>query len=112
MSIFERTKNLADKKGLSLQQLATKAGMGINTIYGWKTKTPSSASIFKIAKVLGVTTDELLGEKKKINSLNDDKIDITDAIHEGKILAYEGKEIPKEEVEMIRRIIEGRKHNG
>ncbi|RHW49698.1 XRE family transcriptional regulator [Bombilactobacillus bombi] len=111
MNVYDNIKKISKLRGYSLQTTAEKAGLSKNVIYTYKKgKNPSLETLNKIAKVLGVTSDQLLGEKKKINNLSDDKIDITDAIHEGKILAYEGKEIPQEEVEMIRRIIEGRKH--
>ena len=38
MSIYEQVKALAQERGLSLQTLAIKAGMGINSIYSWQKK--------------------------------------------------------------------------
>jgi transcriptional regulator with XRE-family HTH domain len=61
MTLFERIKITAKKQGLSLQDTALKASLSINTIYGWKTKTPSSESIQAVADALHVTTDYLLG---------------------------------------------------
>ncbi|MFT8955460.1 helix-turn-helix domain-containing protein [Liquorilactobacillus satsumensis] len=72
MTIFERTKSAADEKGLSLQNVAEKAGLGINSIYGWKKKDPSISRLNKVADVLDVSVDYLLGktDKKKYYELN------------------------------------------
>lgn len=61
MSPFERVKEISKKRGLSLQKVATDAGLGINAVYRWKTQNPTSSSISKVAKVLNVSTDYLLG---------------------------------------------------
>ena len=61
MTPFERIKETAKKNGLSLQDTATKAGIGINTIYGWKRYVPASDKLHAVADALHVTTDYLLG---------------------------------------------------
>lgn len=61
MTTLDRIKNLSQKKGWSLQTLAEKAGVGKNSIYRWDTKVPSTSSLQKVAKVLNVSTDYLLG---------------------------------------------------
>lgn len=61
MTPFERIKETAKKNGLSLQDTATKAGIGINTIYGWKRYVPASDKLQAVADALHVTTDYLLG---------------------------------------------------
>ncbi|MGO2722987.1 MAG: helix-turn-helix domain-containing protein [Lactobacillus sp.] len=61
MTLFERVKETAKKRGWSLQETAQKAGLGINSIYAWKNKTPSVDRIKSVADVLGVTVDYLLG---------------------------------------------------
>lgn len=61
MTIFERTKEIAKTRGLSLQDVATAAGIGINSIYGWKNKKPSIDRIKAVADVLNVSVDYLLG---------------------------------------------------
>lgn len=61
MTIFERTKEIAKTRGLSLQDVATAAGIGINSIYGWKNKKPSIDRLKAVADVLNVSVDYLLG---------------------------------------------------
>jgi transcriptional regulator with XRE-family HTH domain len=61
MTTFERIKTSAKKQGWSLQDTALKAGLSINTIYGWKTKQPSAPKLQAVADVLNVSVDYLLG---------------------------------------------------
>ena len=71
MTTFERIKKLAKERGLSLTKLNDKANLGTNSIYHWKTKTPSTESLTKVADVLDVSVDYLLGndiEKTESNS--------------------------------------------
>lgn len=64
MTIFERTKEISKKKGYSLQKVAKDAGLGINSIYKWKTQNPQIDKVEAVAKVLGVTVDYLLGRNE------------------------------------------------
>lgn len=61
MTTFERIKQTAKQRGLTLNQLNDKAQMKNNVIYSWKTKTPSSDKLKAVADVLGVSVDYLLG---------------------------------------------------
>ena len=104
MTILERIKNLAKSRGYSLSSLNDKAGLGKNTIYSWKHKDPSTDNLQKVADVLHVSTDylhgntEKLSESKKAVDLNDD-----DAF-----LTLEGKPIPEEDRELIKRLLRGK----
>lgn len=61
MTLFERTKETASNRGLSIQQVAKQAGLGINSIYRWKERNPTTSNIKAVADVLGVSVDYLLG---------------------------------------------------
>lgn len=102
METVDRIKDLAKKRGWSLQKVAEKAGIGINSIYRWNTKVPSTQSLNKVAEVLGVSADYLLGktDKKKTADLADKET----------IFTYEGKEIPPEDLEYMKRILLGGQH--
>ncbi len=65
MTTVERIKKLAKERGLTLQQVAEKAGIGINSIYRWNKVTPSSNSLEKVAKVFNITPDYLRGYTDK-----------------------------------------------
>lgn len=105
MITFERVKKLSKKKGWSLQTTAEKAGIGINSIYRWNTKTPSTASLKAVADVLGVSTAYLLGEED--NPISQKKYaDIDDS---DLLLAFDGKEIDKDDKKAIIELLKFRR---
>ena len=59
--LFERIKQLAKNRGVSLKKVATDLGFGENTIYKWKTQSPKGEYLEKVADYFDVTTDYLLG---------------------------------------------------
>lgn len=74
MTTVERIKKLAKERGLTLQQVAEKAGIGVNSIYRWNKVTPSSNSLEKVAKVLNVTPDYLRGYNSDSSDKDSGKI--------------------------------------
>lgn len=104
MPTFERVKQLAEKKKISIVELEEKLGFSRNSLYSWKRNKPSVEKLQKVADYFHVSTDYLLGRE----SQGRQNIDITPAITNPAItLSFKGRIIPQEEVEMIRRIIEG-----
>lgn len=72
--IYQRIHDLAHEQGISLQNVAEKAGISINLIYSWKNKkNPSKSSLAKVAKVLHTTPEYLQGVKP----ISDDDEDLT-----------------------------------
>ncbi|MDY5628884.1 helix-turn-helix transcriptional regulator [Limosilactobacillus coleohominis] len=102
MDTLDRIKELAKKRGWSLQKVAEKAGIGINSIYRWNSKTPSTQSLTKVAKVLDVSTDYLLNgdaeESNKTADLADDDV----------LFTYKGKPLSDEDKELINRLMNGK----
>lgn len=101
MNTIDRIKELAKKRGWSLQRVAEEAGIGINSIYRWNSKTPSTQSLNKVAKVLGVSADYLLGET--------DKTKTADLADDDTVFTFEGRQIPPEDLEYMKRILRGGK---
>lgn len=60
MSAFDNIKKYSNLRGLSLQEVAIKAGLSKNMIYQYKNINPKLETLQKIAKVLSVSTDCLL----------------------------------------------------
>lgn len=58
--LLHNIKILCGKRGISLNDLEELAGIGKNTIYRWNEKSPGIDKVMKVAKVLGVTIEELL----------------------------------------------------
>lgn len=102
MSTFERIKETARKRGLTLARLNDKAGLGKNSIYHWKNKQPSAKSLQKVADVLGVSSEFLLGKKEG-------KKKTADLADKDTVFTYEGRQIPKEDLEYMKRLLRGGK---
>lgn len=101
MTTLDRIKVIAKKKGWSsLQSLALKAGIGANSIYRWDKQTPSTASLKKVAKVLHVSVNDLLGESSPAETVK--RIDLADDIP----LAYNGKAVPEKYLDIIRNLMD------
>lgn len=100
MTVFERIKELAKKRGYSLTRLNNEAGLGTNSIYHWRTKSPSTASLKKVADVLGVSVDYLLGNTDEMhsNKKDDMPVDLEEVLAKlGPTLRFEGKELTDEQ---------------
>lgn len=62
MSVLNRIREISKDRGLTLKEVARKAGIGENSIYKWKTASPSTKSLEKVAKALGVTVEDLMSD--------------------------------------------------
>ena len=99
MTVFERIKELANKRGYSLTRLNNEAGLGTNSIYHWRTKSPSTASLKKVADVLGVSVDYLLGNTDEMHSNKRDDnvpIDLDKALSEEGMAMFDGQPLSDE----------------
>ena len=106
---FERIKELAKKRGLSLNQVEEKLGYSKNTLYSLKRQKVSSDRLQEIADYFGVSTDYLLGrtdnpaiagEKAPAYEIEFDDLD-------GRIMLFDGKPLSDDDKRAIKGIIEG-----
>lgn len=96
MTLFERTKEIASKRGMSLQEVAKKANLGVNSIYRWKERNPTTSNITKVADVLGVSVDYLLGntDDRHANKDKDMPVDLEETLSKlGPSVSFGGKEL-------------------
>lgn len=110
MTLFERIKETAKERGISLTALSVESGLGEKTIYKWKDKEPSASRIKAVADTLGVSVDYLLGNTDEMHSSKkDDKkvADLKEIMKEFEIVQFDGKTIPEEDLPVIERIIKG-----
>lgn len=108
MNIYDRTKLISKQRGLSLQEVAEKAKIGKNSIYHWKNQNPSIANVNKVASVLNVSSDYLLGNTNSSDKSVKQELDLKEAMSDHRtLMSWKGKRIPSEELEMIRRILDG-----
>lgn len=101
MTLVSRIKEVAKKQNMSLIDVALKAGIAENSIYGWTQKTPKSDTLSKVADVLHVSTDYLLGRTDQMNATSSDK-KVADILDDETILAFDGMEIAEEDKEKLR----------
>lgn len=110
MTTFERIKKLAKKRGYSLQALAEKAEIGINTIYKWKNYDPKGIDLAKVAKPLNTTTDYLLGRTDN-PSIPDNESSVYSDTDLDEMLdnarSYDGKPMTDHDREIIKAYLKG-----
>jgi len=107
MTTVDRIKKLAKQYDLSLQEVAEKAGMGKNNIYRWNRVTPSTESLQQVAAILNTSMSYLLGETDDSSSPDTSKktVDVDD---DQVIMTFDGKPIPEEDMEIIKRLLRGK----
>ncbi|MDU2149646.1 MAG: helix-turn-helix domain-containing protein [Paeniclostridium sordellii] len=98
MTVIERIKEISKKRGWNLQKTATEAGIGINTIYKWKSQTPKIDAISKVADVLGVSVDYLLGNTDEMHSNKKDNepVDLDKVLSEEGMAMFDGQPLSDE----------------
>lgn len=101
MTLISRTKDIAKLRGLSLDDVALKAGLSAKSIYNWGRNSPKSENLQKVADVLHVSTDYLLGRTDEMNTTSSDK-KVADILDNETILAFDGMEIAEEDKEKLR----------
>lgn len=107
-----RLKELRNQKNMTQDELGKILNVSGKTIGTWErdSRQPNIETINALANYFNVSTDYLLGRKEGSKTMNDDKqVDLTgigQKEDEEKIFSYEGKEIPKQDLELIRRILE------
>lgn len=67
MTLVDRIRNLANQKGMSLPQLEVELGLGNGTISRWRTSSPNTDKLQKIADYFSVSMDYLLGRDLSLN---------------------------------------------
>ncbi|CRQ98964.1 repressor-phage associated [Streptococcus equi subsp. equi] len=110
---FEKIKELADKQGISLNQLEEKLGFSRNTIYNMKKSTPNVERVSRIADYFNVSTDYLLGRTDNPRIANSttskEKIDFKKIAAES--MSYDGKTLTDDDIDLIAAVLEQRFKN-
>lgn len=66
MSIYDRIKELATGKHISVAELERTLGFSNGSLYKWSTTSPSIDKVSKVANFFNVSTDYLLGRTKDV----------------------------------------------
>ena len=64
MYIYDKIKKICKEKGLSVTYVEKKAELGNGLISKWNDSVPSVANLKKVASILEVTVDELMGDEE------------------------------------------------
>lgn len=110
---FEKIKELADKKGISINRLEEQLGFSRNTIYNMKTKKPNAERVAAIADYFNVSTDYLLGrtDNPRIAKDNDNSVAIDLKKDAEETFFFDGHELNDEDIDLITSILETRIKN-
>lgn len=98
--MFEKIKELAQKRGISLQTLAKDLGFSENYFYSLSTGAKMQADrLAAVADYFSVSTDYLLGRVETPNDILpiEDVLAIEDALRTSRILTYNGVVLTDEE---------------
>ncbi len=107
---YEKIKELADNRGISLTKLEEDLGYSRNTLYKLKSQKPNAERISEIADYFHVSTDYLLGRTDNPVIANDDTIagytsnDLRKMAENAK--TFDGKPLTEEDIDAIQNIIE------
>lgn len=101
MTIYDRIKELARLKGISIRELEKQLGFSNGLIRQW-TKGTKTTSLEKVANYFNVSTDYLLGRDASPKDKGANVVDLKD---DDVILTYEGKPIPPEDLKLIQRLM-------
>lgn len=107
---YEKIKELADKRGISLTKLEEDLGYSRNTLYKLKSQRPNAERISEIADYFQVSTDYLLGRTDNPRIVSDEIIggytseDLRKMAENAK--TFDGKPLTEEDIDAIQHIIE------
>ena len=110
---FEKVRELARKKGLSLNQVEEKLGYSKNTLYSLKRQKVSSERLQEIADYFNVSTDYLLGRTENPNIAKDGDasapLDLRDIAAQS--MLFDGKPLTEEDIDCITAVLEAHLKN-
>ena len=110
---YEKIKELADKRGISLTKLEEDLGYSRNTLYKLKSQKPNAERISEIADYFNVSTDYLLGrtDNPKITTGGDASapLDLRDIAAQS--MLFNGKPLTEEDIDFITAVLEAHLKN-
>lgn len=110
---YEKIKELADKRGISLTKLEEDLGYSRNTLYKLKSQKPNAERISEIADYFNVSTDYLLGrtDNPKITTDGDASapLDLRDIAAQS--MLFDGKPLTEEDIDFITAVLEAHLKN-
>lgn len=99
--LFERVKELSNKRGISISELEDRIGFGKNSIYKWKKQSPKIETLQKVADYFQVSADYLLGRTDNPNLDREKMPKEIDVKDDTVIMTYGGKPVSDKDREII-----------
>lgn len=103
MNIGERIAQLRKSRSMSQFQLAKTLNIATSTLGMYETnkRKPNMEMLEKLADFFGVSVDFLLGRPEK------DNLNTADLADDDTIFTFEGKPIPEQDLEYMKRLLRG-----
>lgn len=105
MTLFDRIKEIAKKRGYSIAEIEREAGVSTNYMYQWKKRNPNPETLESVAKILGVSIDYLLNNNEATEQTQEnDTIDLENFL-KGNLkisLTYGGEHLSDEEIDRLK----------
>lgn len=105
MNTYEIIKNLAATRKISISELERRLNLSNGSISKWSKSRPAAERLEAVANFFNVSTNYLLGKDEKSN------VSTADLSDDDVIFTYEGKPIPKEDLDLIRRLMRGTRND-
>lgn len=109
-SLFEKIKELCQKRGISINSLEETLGYSRNTIYSMKSKKPNAERLQEIADYFNVSTDYLLGRTDNpaiagdtVTTPDGRIVDLSNLRE--RVVLFDGKPLSDDDVDKIAQII-------
>ncbi|MFK4955111.1 helix-turn-helix domain-containing protein [Lactococcus garvieae] len=111
MNLYEKIKELAAQKKLSIRRLEEELGFANGSLKQWKNSNPGADKLAKVAKYFHVSVDYLLGLDD--NKSKTEPVDLADLVDESKVdwdewVSFDGKPLT-DEVKSALKLILGKR---
>lgn len=63
--MLHKIREMCQSRGITIAELERQAGLAPKTMYNWDYTTPGVDKVLKVARVLGVTVEELLADEQE-----------------------------------------------
>lgn len=112
LTLVDRIRTLAKQRDMSLPQLEVELGLGNGTISRWRTSSPNTDKLQKIADYFNVSMDYLLGRNVELSQRDERDIAkrlenaLTDLENSQEALMFSGEPLDDETRELLKASLE------
>lgn len=105
MTVYQRIQEIAKRRKISIHQIEMDLGFSNGTMRKWKNSAPSE-KLSRVAAYLGTRPDVLiLGHVDENKPIQQRRVELDD---DDVIMTFDGKPIPDEDRELIKRLLRGK----